>query len=143
MSTGFGHMEWHLVPHHPTHMDTKNLTARRVNLERRQASSYSLAKCHSASQVPVRLCAHPHHRIAHTLTHAGTFNPQWHQAMTGRQKGLALLSRSLPQHILYSSLPNPRAILYLHTQTGSHAQTLKSVFCGYSVTWRHHLQTLF
>ncbi|CAB1456384.1 unnamed protein product [Pleuronectes platessa] len=96
MSTGFGHMEWHLVPHHPTHTDTKNLTARRVNLECRQASSYSLAKCHSASQVPVRLRAHPHHRTAHTRTHAGTFNPQWHQAMTGRQKGLALPSRSLP-----------------------------------------------
>lgn len=61
-------MEWHLVPHHPTHTDTKTLTARRVNLERRQASSYSLAKCRSASQVPVRLCAHPHHCIAHTHT---------------------------------------------------------------------------
>lgn len=89
-------MEWHLVPHHPTHMDTKNLTARRVNLERRQASSYALAKCRSASQVPVRLRAHLHHCVAHTRTHTGTFNPQWHKAMTRRQKGLALLGCSLP-----------------------------------------------
>lgn len=47
----------------------KNLTAWRVNLERRQASSYALAKCHSASQVPVGLCAHPHHHVAHIHTH--------------------------------------------------------------------------
>lgn len=93
MSTGPGHMEWHLVPHHPMHMDTKNLTACRVNLERCQADSYSLVKRQSSARSAARP---PASTLAHTHTNAGTFNPQWHSVMTARQKGLALPSRSLP-----------------------------------------------
>lgn len=98
-------MEWHLVPHHPTHMDTKNLTARRVNLERRQASSYALAKCRSASQVPVRLRAHLHQLCrSHTYTH-WHFQPPMAQGDDKETEGSRLAGLlPAPQHILYSSL---------------------------------------
>lgn len=50
--------------------------------------------------------------------------------MTRRQKGFALRSRFLPPHILYSSLPNPRAILYLHTLSGCLVVWVTHSACG-------------
>lgn len=115
--TQFGHMERHLVPHHPTHMDTKNLTAWWVNLERCQGSSYAPAKCHRASQVPVRLRAHPHHCVTHTCMHTHwQFQPP--AALSGdKETEGSCLAGLLPAPNTYCTIPEliEEAVLYVYT----------------------------
>lgn len=112
--TKFGHMEWHLVPHHPTHTDTKTLTARWVNLESRQASSYLLAKvpqCQSSARSAVRppTSLHRSHTRRHTLAPSTPMT----LGDDRETEGLCLAEPlPAPQRILYNSLPNLRTILH-------------------------------
>lgn len=114
----------------------KNLTARRVNLEWRQASSYLLAKvpqCQSSARSAVRPPA------SLQRSHTNTLAPSTPMTLGDDREteGLCLAEPlPAPQHILYSSRPNLRAKLHRYILIGClliWATCKQSVWCCYSV----------
>lgn len=142
--TKFGHMERHLVPHHPSHTDTKTLTARRVNLESRQGSSYLLAKvpqCQSSARSAARPPTSLHR--SHTYTHTHTLAPSTPMTLGDDREteGLCLAEPlpAPPQHILYNSLPNLRTILHRRILTSCSSEINANRVCdAFTVSPKTH-----